>query len=344
MLRTGLLGYPIEHSLSPAIHNAAYAALGLDWEYALYPCKDTAAFLQMIANAREDSAHVVGFNVTTPYKVDAYEACVEHSPFAAATGNANVLTWDRGTGDGLGQGDGGRVPLGFVGHVPRPLSPCPSPVLRGDNTDGYGLVASLQREGGVSVAGSSVVLCGTGPVAMSALLALTEAHAASISVVTRDLEKGRKQLRRLNERLGLRQGVESDSPGQGDGARAPSPCHGPEFPALSAARLVSYGEVAACLETADILIDATSVGMSPSDGTVVPLEALRPKTTVLDVVYGHGETALLRGARDINATAIDGLGMLIEQAALTIELWARARGIQVEAPRALMRQAALTRR
>jgi shikimate dehydrogenase len=309
MLRTGLLGYPIEHSLSPAIHNAAYAALGLDWEYALYPCKDTAVFLQTIANARADSAHVVGFNVTTPYKVDAYEACAEYSPFAAATGNANVLTF---LADGGGTG-------------------CPSPVLRGDNTDGYGLVASLQREGGVSVAGSSVVLCGTGPVAMSALLALTEAHAASISVVTRDLDRGREQLRRLNERLGLRHGTESDSPSD-----RPS-----LFPSLPAARLVSYKEVAACLGTADILVDATSVGMNLSDGAVVPLEALRPEMTILDVVYGHGETALLKGARSINAKAIDGLGMLIEQAALTIELWAHARGIQVEVPRDIMRQAAL---
>jgi shikimate dehydrogenase len=81
--------------------------------------------------------------------------------------------------------------------------------------------------------------------------------------------------------------------------------------------------------------------MNPSDGAVVPLEALRPDMTVLDVVYGHGETALLKGARAVNAKAIDGLGMLIEQAALTIELWAHARGIPVEAPRALMRQAAL---
>jgi shikimate 5-dehydrogenase len=73
---------------------------------------------------------------------------------------------------------------------------------------------------------------------------------------------------------------------------------------------------------------------------VVAPEALREGLVVLDVVYGHGETALIREARKAGATGIDGLGMLIEQAALTIEIWARAQGAPVEAPRAVMRQAA----
>jgi shikimate dehydrogenase len=214
--------------------------------------------------------------------------------------------------------------------------------LRGDNTDGYGLLVSLEREGGVSVAGSSVVLCGTGPVAMSALLALIEARVASVSVIARDLGKGREQLRRLCERLehlGYL-GHQGDLTCLDSSHPAPFTSeHRPEFASLSTTRLVSYDEVATCLETADILIDATSVGMSPSDVAVVPLKALRPDMIVLDVVYGHGETALLKGARVVGAKAIDGLGMLIEQAALTIELWAHARGMQVEAPRELMRQA-----
>jgi shikimate 5-dehydrogenase len=185
---------------------------------------------------------------------------------------------------------------------------------------------------------------------MSALLALSEARVGSVSVVARDLGRGREQLRRLCERL-EHLGHLSHLNHQGDLAcldsSHPTPSiseQRPEFASLSTTRLVSYDEVAACLETADILIDATSVGMNPSDGSVVPLEALRPDMIVLDVVYGHGETVLLKGARAVGAKAIDGLGMLIEQAALTIELWARARGISVEAPRALMRQAALNPR
>jgi shikimate 5-dehydrogenase len=110
---------------------------------------------------------------------------------------------------------------------------------------------------------------------------------------------------------------------------------------LPAMRFISYAEAATSLETADILIDATPLGMGAADGAVVPLEALRPGLVVFDAVYGHGETAIIRGAREAGAVAIDGLGMLIEQAALTVEIWAQERGTPVEVSRATMRRAAL---
>jgi shikimate dehydrogenase len=288
-MKAGLLGYPIDHSLSPAIHNAAYAALGLDWEYALYPCEDRSAFLRTLAAvAAEGGAETfVGFNVTTPYKVDAWEACATHSPACALLGSANVLT----------------LP---VGAAPE------QPLLHGDNTDGRGLVATLERDAGVEIAASSVVICGTGPVAFAALLSLIEKRAASVSLVSRDPNRARARLEDF--------------------------C---VFPAPTAVRAIGYGEVPEALASADILIDATTVGMNPGDDPVVPPAALRPGLVVFDAVYGHGETALIRGAREVGATALDGLGMLIEQAALTIEIWMRARGIHAEAPRDIMRQAAL---
>jgi shikimate dehydrogenase len=98
MRRTGLLGYPIGHSLSPAIHNAAYAALGLDWEYGLYPCRDRASFEQVLAEAQREPGTFVGFNVTTPYKPDAHRLCAEHSPFSATTGSTNVISLCAGQG------------------------------------------------------------------------------------------------------------------------------------------------------------------------------------------------------------------------------------------------------
>ncbi|MDR0347793.1 MAG: hypothetical protein LBH56_05415, partial [Coriobacteriales bacterium] len=109
---------------------------------------------------------------------------------------------------------------------------------------------------------------------------------------------------------------------------------------------IAYTELAAHLETAHILIDATPVGMASADDAVVPPKLLkqgllRQGLVVFDAVYGHGETALLKNAREVGAVAIDGLGMLIEQAALTIEIWAREQGTPVSAPRTLMRQAAL---
>jgi shikimate dehydrogenase len=321
MLKAGLLGYPIEHSLSPAIHNATYEALGLPWEYALYPCADRAAFVRILEEARRNPAQFVGFNVTTPWKIDAFESCDECSVFASAVGNANVLTFFGADNVGADVGTGTPAASGAVGTGTPVASGAAAPrsaCLRGDNTDGPGLVASLVREAGVELAASSVVLCGTGPVARSVLLSLAEKRVGLVCVASRNPDKARAELRGFCERL--------DRAGKRDRRE--------EFP-LPEIRVIGYDGIAESLATATILIDATSVGMKPGDGAVVEPEALHSGLTVLDVVYGHGETALLRAAREVGATALDGLGMLVEQAALTIELWAHAQGIQVEVPRGL---------
>ena len=321
-MNTGLLGYPIDHSLSPAIHNAAYRELGLDWEYALYPCKDKAAFAATVAAAKADPAAFVGFNVTTPYKVDAFALCTAHSHVDGLTGSANVLSFSKSA-------------------TPQ------HPVVRGDNTDGRGLVAALEGEAGCSLANASVVLCGTGSVALSVLLALLERPAASVSIASRNPEQALEQVRNLCDRfekarrLKLIRQLSTASVyqmGRDIQSQLQSPEHLPPLPPL---HIIGYDEVAAHLEAADVLIDATTVGMHPDDAPVVAPEALGPVLVVLDVVYGHGETALIQAAREAGAQAFDGLGMLIEQAALTIEIWAREQGQQLKAPRTLMRQAAL---
>lgn len=287
--KVGLLGYPIGHSLSPAIHNAAYGALGLDWSYDLYPCEDAAAFFALIAEAKAHPQDYLGFNVTTPYKYEAYAACSEHSPSDEVVGNANVLTLLSSA-----QAKDGRI--------------------RGANTDGRGLLTALKRQLDIEVRGASVVLCGTGPVALSTLFALIEDAAASVSIVSRDTEKGRDLTARLLTRLG----------------EAPLPC----------LEVIGYGEVASPLEEADLLINATTVGMHPGDASVVPPTALRAGLSVYDVIYGHGETALIAAARQAGAKACDGVGMLVEQAALTVEIWARESGYTLTAPRGLMYEVA----
>jgi shikimate dehydrogenase len=294
VLKAGLLGYPISHSLSPAIHNAAYEALRLDWNYALYPGEDVSANEAIIAEAKKNPQAYVGFNVTTPYKREAFEACDQHSLFAEAAGSANVLTF---------------------------LSSDPSKgVLKGDNTDGRGLLAAIQRELGFDARASSVVICGTGPVALSALFALIHAEAASVSVVSRNPSKGREQVQKLSEHLAIPHGLS---------------------PAVPKVQVIGYEQIALPLESADLLINATTVGMKSGDGSVVPPELLKSELAVFDVIYGHGESALIKQAREIGAKACDGVGMLVEQAALTIEIWAEERGITVKAPRELMYRVAL---
>jgi shikimate dehydrogenase len=72
----------------------------------------------------------------------------------------------------------------------------------------------------------------------------------------------------------------------------------------------------------DLLVHATPVGMHPNpDATPLPAERLRPGSTVFDTVYRPLETRLLRDARERGCRAVDGLGMLVLQAAEQIRLW-----------------------
>jgi len=297
-MKTGLLGYPIKHSLSPVIHNVAYEKLGLNWQYGLYPCPDRKTFDAILKDVLADPASFIGLNVTTPWKTAAFEAALERSAVAAAIQNANVLTV-----------------LGCGAVEPAYFS-C-------DNTDGAGLVASLECEG-IKLEGSRVVVCGTGAVAMAALLALFGKQAASITVVSRDRQRAAEKVAAVGHATLLSQPHNSDS-----------------STPLKQIDVIDYSGIAQHLANADILIDATTVGMNPTEKPIIPVELLRPTLVVVDVVYGHGETALIKAASEACARFYDGLGMLIEQAALSIEIWAASQRMQLTAPRALMHEAAL---
>ena len=293
-MKTGLLGYPIDHSLSPAIHTAAYKALGLDWHYSLYPCPDNGAFETVLGQVLKDPGSYVGLNVTTPYKAAAFKACSDHSSDAHIIESANVITVSG---------------LQASGHA----------YLKGDNTDGYGLITSLEQEARMRMCDAAVVLCGTGSVAMAALLALLRKQAARVTVVGRDAQIAKGRVNALLERLASE--------------RKSAP------PSLN---VIDYGDIAQSLADADVLIDATTLGMKPADEAVVPIDLLRPGLVVYDVVYGHGETALVKGARQIGARAYGGVGMLVEQAARTIEIWAAELELELKAPRGLMLETAYT--
>ncbi|MCL1890416.1 MAG: shikimate dehydrogenase [Coriobacteriia bacterium] len=288
--RVGLVGYPIDHSLSPVIHTAAYEALGLDWEYGLYPCENAAVFEAFVAEAVKRTGKENGFlglNVTMPYKSEAF-AC-SNEVFAGVAGQAahtaraaNVLSFEAGSELEAAQ-----------------------PLIRSANTDGAGICRFLEREASLDLQGISAIVCGTGPTSAAAAFELEQAGAASVVVLSRNAK--------------------------GDGT------------ILSHFPVASYEDrdvlEQLCAESS-LIIDATPVGMKAGDGSVIPPELILPHHTVLDVVYGHGETEILKAARAKGARGFDGLGMLIEQAALTIELWATTLNLKVTAPREIMLQAA----
>ena len=157
-----VLGTPVAHSKSPAMHNALYRELGLDWAYELMDCPDEAdalAFLSM--------GDFLGINITMPYKPRAFRRADRADSSAVLAQGANVLVWEPGEG-GLGEKQ-----------------------LAAYNMDGYGCVRYLEREG-VSFGGARVVVCGTGPTSLAILHASIVAGASSVALLGRDAERTRR--------------------------------------------------------------------------------------------------------------------------------------------------------
>ncbi len=157
--------------------------------------------------------------------------------------------------------------------------------LFGDSTDGEGFVRSL-REAGFDPASRRVLVVGAGGAARAVVLGLARSG-AHITVAARRDEAAHQ-------------------------AASLAP----------AVRTVRWSDRAEALERHDLIVNATSVGMAPA-GEELPVDpgALRPDLVVADLVYHPLETPLLRAAREAGALTIDGLGMLVHQAALQFEGW-----------------------
>lgn len=220
-------------------------------------------------------------NITTPYKPLAFEAATATAATAKLAQGANLLVRRNGA-------------------------------LIGYNTDGQGCVAYLEREG-VSFAGKRVAVCGTGPTALSILHACSVAGADVCLLVGRDKERTRSVLEGYVERFGLLANATIDLP-------AAQPHHRSFRTAYERTtfKFGSYATSEKALASVDLVVNATPLGMNEGDPAPFDPTLLRPGQTAFDAVYGHGETAFLRGAREAGCTAFDGAGMLVAQAVATV--------------------------
>lgn len=146
-----VIGSPVRHSLSPAIHNAAFTALGLDWAFVAFEVAppDTA-----IALAAVRALGLGGLSVTMPHKEAAARAVDRLSEEATALGAVNCV-----------------VPVG--------------PALVGENTDGPGFLDALRLDEGFDPAGRRCVVVGAGGAARAVVHALAGAGAGEVVVVNR---------------------------------------------------------------------------------------------------------------------------------------------------------------
>jgi shikimate dehydrogenase len=273
----GVIGWPIDHSLSPAMHNAAYEELGLDWAYLPLPVDDEIGLRRVVAAIRV--LPFVGFNITMPYKSAVVGLCDEVATAARMAGAVNTV------------------------HVVEGR-------LVGYNTDGRGMLESLAEEAGFQPEGKRIAILGAGGAAAAALVTFILGKAADVCIVSRDVSSAKALVERVAPQLKAENAC----------------CH-------------SFETAEGSVSSADLIVNATPVGMRPGDPSPIPAAWISSDQVVLDIVYGGVEpTALIAEARNAGATALDGLGMLVGQGAISVDIWMPEH--ERRTPRATMRRAA----
>ena len=279
------MGWPVEHSLSPVMHNAAFAALGLDWVYVPLPVAP-GHVREAVQGLRALS--FVGASVTIPHKQAVIPWLDEVSAAAQAIGAVNTLVVRDGR-------------------------------LLGENTDWLGFLASL-REAGVEPAGRRALILGAGGAARAVVYALVSVG-AEVVVVNRTLARAEVLARELME-LG---GTQENSGELGGVAEYTEgvPQSSPEFLRVPIQLAPTVEAAVNLFSSIDLVVNTTSVGMWPRIDESPWPEAvpLPPSAVVCDLVYNPLETQLLKSARSSGCRVVDGLGMLIHQGAAAFELW-----------------------
>ena len=156
----GIIGDPVAHSLSPAMHNAAFRVLGLDFAYVAFPVR-AAQVRQAIEGIR--SLGIAGVNVTVPHKERVMKWLDSVSPTARRAGAVNTIVHRDGR-------------------------------LHGENTDVSGFLQALRDEE-FHIRGCRALVIGAGGVARAVLTALVEGKAAKIVVANRTIARARRLAR-----------------------------------------------------------------------------------------------------------------------------------------------------
>jgi shikimate dehydrogenase len=261
VIRAAVLGADVRKSRSPAIHGAAFLALRKAGSYEPLSV-DAAGFEALVADLRARGFRYL--NVTIPHKAAAAALADQLGPEARAAGAVNTLIFESAR-----PGRRARV--------------------RGENTDGAGLLAALADLGVVVGPGTSVVMVGAGGAAAGAIEALTRKR-ARVKLLARRYSAARALRLRLP----------------------------PRQRALVTAAAWTPRSLAAALPGATALVSA--IPAAAWDGPALAgLATLERSTAVLEMAYGP-TSPLAQAARPRSPRYADGLGMLVHQAARAVEL------------------------
>jgi shikimate dehydrogenase len=270
-----IIGDPVEHSLSPTMHNAAFDVLGLNLVYVAFNVKPN-ELESAVLGAK--MLGIRGLNVTMPHKNAVIKYLDKLDCSATGIGAVNTVLNENGK-------------------------------LVGYNTDGIGALAALQ-ENGVYTEEKKVVLLGAGGSAQAIAYEVSQ-EADELVILNRTVANAQRLA------VSLRKNMDS----------------------TVRADVLSAGVLKRELADADVLVNATSVGMQPNvDQTPVPAEYLRPDLCVMDIIYNPLQTKLALDALAAGAHVVSGLEMLVYQGAVSFEIWTNC-----PAPVQAMKAAALNK-
>lgn len=266
--RLAVIGHPVSHSLSPAMHQAALDAQGKDMRYIRLEVESGQV---SEAIKRMQDLDFIGCNVTVPHKFEVIDCCNELSEDARAIGAVNTLIFGEQT----------------LGH----------------NTDAPGLVRAIREDFSIDLADLKVMIVGVGGGAGRAVATqCARIGCGQIWLVNRTLEKAEQLMDEL-ENLG-NELHHLEGPGERFTAIAP------DDPAIIEAA-----------GSAELIINATSLGLRSIDRKPLPSGCIQPHHLVYDMIYNPAQTTLLGHAKSVGARTANGLSMLLHQGALAYECW-----------------------
>ncbi|WP_368504874.1 shikimate dehydrogenase [Alkalihalophilus sp. As8PL] len=255
--RFGLIGHPVEHSMSPVMHNDAFRSCQIDATYEAFDVG--AGDLEEVAEKLR-SGELDGVNVTIPHKVAIMNFLDEIDRDAEVIGAVNTIV---------------RKGEKLIGY----------------NTDGAGYWESLVSYLPHDTSALNVLVIGAGGASRAICAAFLNAGVAHLVVANRTEEKAATLLNLINTK---QQSTEA----------------------------CSLAEAKTKLDQFDVVINTTSVGMSPhTDQLPLSLDKLKKEAVVSDLIYNPMETAFLKEAKAKGAKTVNGVGMFVNQGALSFEHW-----------------------
>jgi shikimate dehydrogenase len=285
MIRLGLIGYPLGHSLSPRIHEAALRSCGLEGSYSVFPIppndqKGLKNLLELVRNR-----DITGLNVTIPHKQNVIPFLDDLTPTAKSIGAVNTIYMRENR-------------------------------LMGDNTDASGFLVDLKRfltretcfdsaQHRLRHRELKAFVLGAGGSARAVVYALLN-DGWEVLISARRLE----QAGQLVDALTNHQFSQNSLMGP--------------ITVLSLSDMEpTFTNLQSQISNLSLIVNTTPVGMTPNiDQSPWPENLpFPPRAAIYDLVYNPGETKLVIDARSQGLHATTGLGMLIEQAALAFQIW-----------------------